>query len=164
MSSGSPRTEELVDLAVPTSLLVSLSGRCLNLDSSAPTCKICPMLRYESCAGPAGESPVRVGAEAPGSRPPSEGENPKGEAWCQKPLWREQECGLQHQVNPAASSNSQRESRAAHITVKATSGARCFGRVRSRSPRGMGSCTYSRLSTELKRPVCPAFVGQRPLE
>src|SRR6266851_1861211 len=41
----------------------------------------------------------------------------------QEPLWREQERGPQHQVNPAASSESQRESRAAHVTAKARSAA-----------------------------------------
>jgi hypothetical protein len=39
----------------------------------------------------------------------------------QKPLRREQERGPQHQVKPAASSELQSESRAAHVTAKATS-------------------------------------------
>jgi len=37
----------------------------------------------------------------------------------QEPLWRERESGPQHQVNPVASTYSQRESRAAHVTAKA---------------------------------------------
>ncbi len=85
------------------------------------------MVRPESCNEPAGASPVRGGAEAPGSRPPSDIERRPGEAWCQEPLWREQERGPQHQVNSAASTEKQWESRAAHFTVKATSDTRDFG-------------------------------------
>lgn len=78
------------------------------------------------CAVPAGESPARVIAGEPGSRPASEVERPKGEAWCQKPdavkaAGGRQQRGPQHEVKPAASSESQSESRAAHVTAKATS-------------------------------------------
>jgi len=48
-------------------------------------------------------------------------------AGCQKPLRREQEHGPQHEVNPAASSDAQRESRVAHVTAKATSAVRSSG-------------------------------------
>ena len=52
---------------------------------------------------------------------------PIGEAWRRKPRKREQVRGPQHEVNPAASKDSQREGRAAHVTVKATSSARESG-------------------------------------
>ena len=44
-------------------------------------------------------------------------------AGCQKPLRREPARGPQHHVKPAASTESQSESRAAHVTAKATSAA-----------------------------------------
>src|SRR3990172_12062470 len=92
-----------------------------------------PTERAESrCACPAGESPVRVVAGEPGSRPAPEAERPTGEAWCQKPpapkaVGREQQRGPQHQVKPAASSNSQPERRAEHVAAKATSSRRESG-------------------------------------
>jgi RNA-directed DNA polymerase len=52
---------------------------------------------------------------------------PKGEAWRQKPREREQLRGPQHEVKPAASTHLQWESRAAHVTAKATSSARESG-------------------------------------
>src|SRR5207248_2805131 len=64
------------------------------------------------CTSPAGASPVPVGAGAPGSRPPSSGRDPAGEAGRRKPLRREQERGPQHEVKPAASTDPQRGSRA----------------------------------------------------
>ena len=84
------------------------------------------------CTCPAGESPVRVSAGAPGSRPAPEAERPTGEAWCRKPdaasaVGGKQQRGPQHEVKPAASSELQSESRAAHVTVKATSSARESG-------------------------------------
>ena len=84
------------------------------------------------CIVPAGESPVRVIAGEPGSRPAPEVERPTGEAWCQKPsaakaVHGEQLRGPQHQVKPAASTEKQSESRAAHVTAKATSSIRESG-------------------------------------
>ena len=78
------------------------------------------------CIVPAGESPARVIAGEPGSRPALEAQKPTGEAWCQKPdavkaVGGKQQRGPQHEVKPAASSESQSESRAAHVTAKATS-------------------------------------------
>ena len=77
------------------------------------------------CIDPAGESPVRVIAGEPGSRPPPETERSTGEARCQKPsaakaVRGEQQRGPQHQVKPAASSEKQSERRAEHFTAKAT--------------------------------------------
>ena len=71
------------------------------------------------CASPAGESPVRVSARAPGSRLREGGEIPLAQAERQKPLRREQQRGPQHKVKPAASTEKQWESRAAHVTAKA---------------------------------------------
>jgi hypothetical protein len=74
-----------------------------------------------SCASPAGESPVPESAGAPGSRPRAGGESHASRAGRQEPLRREQERGPQHEVKPAASTEKQRGSRAAHVTAKATS-------------------------------------------
>src|SRR5215813_7998801 len=75
------------------------------------------------CTDPAGASPVPVGTGAPGSRPQARGESRVSRAGRQEPLWRERARGPQHEVNPAASSDEQRGSRAAHVTAKATSAA-----------------------------------------
>jgi RNA-directed DNA polymerase len=72
------------------------------------------------CTTPAGESPVRVSAGAPGSRPQASRRDLDVRAGRQKPLRREQERGPQHEVKPAASSHSQWESRAEHVAAKAT--------------------------------------------
>jgi hypothetical protein len=79
------------------------------------------------CASPAGESPASVSTGTPSSRPQASGEIPVARAGCQKPLRREQVRGPQLEVKPAASTESQSESRAAHVTAKATSGARTSG-------------------------------------
>jgi len=73
------------------------------------------------CAFPAGESPVPVGAGAPGSRSRGEGEIPRPQAGCRKPTsGGEQARGPQHEVKPAASTEEQFGGRAAHVTAKAT--------------------------------------------
>lgn len=86
------------------------------------------------CACPVGASPTPVGVGAPGSRVAvRSAEMPAAEADRRKPLRGEQpylassqahRCGgvgPQHQVKPAASSDSQSGSRAAHVTAKAMS-------------------------------------------
>jgi hypothetical protein len=79
-----------------------------------------------SCTTPAGERPVPVSAEAPDSRPQSLREIAVSRAGCQKPNAQQQlRCGErvrgpQHEVKPGASTQKQSESRAAHVTVKAT--------------------------------------------
>jgi hypothetical protein len=88
------------------------------------------------CTVPAGESPARVIAGEPGSRPPPEVERPKGEAWCRKPsaakaVGGEQQRGPQHEVKPAASSEEQSESRAEHVAAKAMRTVRESGRAGS---------------------------------
>ena len=73
------------------------------------------------CDEPAGERPVPVGAGAPGSRPQAGEETLQARAGCQEPLRWEQPRGPQRDVNAAASSELQRESRAGHVTAKAMS-------------------------------------------
>jgi hypothetical protein len=78
------------------------------------------------CATPTGESPVPVGAGAPGSRPQVRGGDPCARAGRQKPARRRKPCngeqarGPQHEVKPAASTHLQPAGRAAHVTAKAT--------------------------------------------
>ena len=79
------------------------------------------------CTSPAGESPVPVSAEAPGSRPRARGESLLSQAGRQEPLRRERVRGPQHEVKPAASSDSQCGSRAAHVTAKVKPSASEFG-------------------------------------
>jgi hypothetical protein len=73
------------------------------------------------CSSPAGASPVSVSAGAPSSRPQVSAERPVAQAGCQEPLRREPVRGPQPYVKPAASTHSQSESRAAHVTAKAMS-------------------------------------------
>ena len=91
------------------------------------------------CASPAGASPVPVSAEAPGSRSQVRGEIPVSRAGRQEPLRREQQRGPQHEVKLAASKEKQSESRAAHVTAKATLDAPGFGQTRARSLGGVRS-------------------------
>ena len=142
-----------------------------------PTAK--PAARTDSrCTSPAGSrKPVPVSAGAPGSRPPSSGRDSADEAGRQEPLRREQERGPQHQVKPAASTDSQRGSRAAHFTAKATSTAResgCAGgspgvwgaaRVRGevRNTRGPSASPLSRQGGSNK-PKAKSSAAQRESE
>src|SRR5574338_1465462 len=76
------------------------------------------------CDDPAGESPVPVGGDAPGSRLPASREILASEAERREPVSRKrsgrQARGPQHEVKPADSTDSQSEGRAAHVTAKAT--------------------------------------------
>ena len=81
------------------------------------------------CASPTGASPVPAGVGAPGSRPQPSGGEPDGRAGRRKGLRTEQARGPQHEVKPAASTEEQSESRAAHFTAKATSAAPAPERV-----------------------------------
>lgn len=78
------------------------------------------------CTIPAGESPASVGAGAPSSRLQASGGDPVARAECRKPMRRREPCsgeqvrGPQHEVTPAASTDGQSGSRAAHVTAKAT--------------------------------------------
>lgn len=91
------------------------------------------------CTVPAGESPVRVGAGAPGSRPQARGEIFAAQAGRQEPPRREQERGPQREEKPAASSEKQWESRAAHVTAKAMSTAQSSGTESVEGLPGVGA-------------------------
>ena len=90
------------------------------------------------CSSPAGASPASVSAGAPSSRPQASGESPVAQAGCQKPLRREPARGPQHHVKPAASTDLQPESRAAHVTAKATSAVPQSGGARAAGLGGVG--------------------------
>jgi hypothetical protein len=90
------------------------------------------------CSSPAGASPVSVSAGAPSSRPQAPVERPMARAGCQEPLRREPVRGPQHHVKPAASTDSQSESRAGHVAVKATSAMPQSGGVRVAGLGGVG--------------------------
>jgi hypothetical protein len=83
--------------------------------------------RSARCVSSAGGSPVSVSAEAPSSRPQVPGREAYAQAGRQEPARRREPCsgerahGPQHEVKPAASTEKQSESRAAHVTAKATS-------------------------------------------
>jgi RNA-directed DNA polymerase len=89
------------------------------------------------CTNPAGASPARVSAGAPGSRPQAADREVRVRAGRQEPLRREQECGPQRKVNPVASSSSKCGSRAAHFTAKATAGRQETGVERLAEPTGV---------------------------
>ena len=96
------------------------------------------------CSCPAGASPVSVSAGAPSSRPQVRAETLVARAGCRKPVRRREPCsgeqarGPQHEVNPAASTEKQWESRAAHVTAKAMLDAPGFGHKRASSLPGVG--------------------------
>ena len=135
------------------------------------------------CASSAGASPVPVGAEAPGSRPQVPREISVARAGYRKPVKRrkpfsgEQARGPQHQVKPAASSDLQSESRAAHFTAKATSGALVSERVsgfggvwgaarvqgETRNTRGPSALPSSR-QTRSYKPMAKSSGAQRESE
>jgi len=84
-------------------------------------------LEFARFTSPAGESLASVSAGAPSSRPQVDGGDPIAQAGRQKPVRRREPCsgeparGPQHEVKPAASTDSQSGSRAAHVTAKAMS-------------------------------------------
>jgi len=130
------------------------------------------------CSSPAGGSPVSVSAGASSSRSPASEEIPIAQAGCQKPLRREPARGPQHHVKPAASTNIQSESRAAHVTAKATSAvsqsgdhtaglggveAQHAGTERERNTRGPSARPRSGLCVSYK-PMAKASRAQRTSE
>jgi RNA-directed DNA polymerase len=104
------------------------------------------------CASPTGASPVPVSVGAPGSRPPARGEIPGAEARRQEPREGEQERGPQHEVKPAASTDKQWGSRAAHVTAKATRD----DRVPKRSARPSGVRGAARVQGEARNTGDPS--------
>ena len=114
------------------------------------------------CSSPAGASPASVSAGAPSSRPQASGEIPVARAGCQEPLRREPVRGPQHQVKPAASTQLQPESRAAHFSAKAMSRVPQSGGTRADEvSAGYRAQHVDRERTEHERPVCAARVGAR---
>jgi hypothetical protein len=111
------------------------------------------MRAFACCACPTGESPVPVGAEAPGSRPQARGEIHVVRAGRRKPLRREQQRGPQHEVKLAASKEKQSGSRAAHVTAKATSSA--LVSERADGPGGAGSA--ARVDGEVRNTRDPSW-------
>ena len=87
------------------------------------------------CTSSAGPKPASVSAGAPSSRPQAGGEirsvraGHRKPAGRREPMHREQARGPQHEVKPAASTEKQSGSRAAHFTAKATSAQRAPERV-----------------------------------
>ena len=108
----------------------------------------------------AGVSPALVGVGAPGSRPQPILREGSGRAGRQEPLWREQARGPQHQVKPAASTNEQGESRAAHFTAKATLGAMTTDSASSLT--GVGGAARGHSSLRNRRDPSVQPVKQRP--
>jgi retron-type reverse transcriptase len=96
------------------------------------------VLSTSRCSSPAGVSPASVSAGAPSSRPQVSVERPVAQAGCQEPLRREPARGPQHDVKPAASTESQPESRASHIAAKAMSAVPQSGGVRAAGLGGVG--------------------------
>src|SRR5688572_31476841 len=90
------------------------------------------------CSSPAGASPASVSAGAPSSRPQASAERPVAQAGCQEPLRREPARGPQRYVKPAASTDSQSESRAGHVAAKAMSAMPQSGGVRVAGLGGVG--------------------------
>jgi RNA-directed DNA polymerase len=94
-----------------------------------------------NCTVPAGASPVPASVGAPGSRSQAAGEILLSRAGRRKPVKQrelrngEQARGPQHEVKPAASTEEQTGSRAAHVTAKATPSAR--GPKRAAGPGGV---------------------------
>lgn len=108
------------------------------------------------CTDPAGASPAPVSTGAPGSRPQARGESPASRAGRQEPLRRERARGPQHEVNPAASSEEQWGSRAAHFTAKATSAAQGSGRESAAGPPGVwGAAREQGLMRKRRDPPAP---------
>lgn len=81
------------------------------------------MVRRGSCTDPAGESPVRVSAGAPGSRHQSVRETERTERCVEGLTYGGSEAAGRNKVNASASSDSQpkgvRERRAGHVAAKA---------------------------------------------
>jgi hypothetical protein len=114
------------------------------------------------CSSPAGASPASVSAGAPSSRPQAPGEIPVARAGCQEPLRREPVRGPQHEVKPAASTQLQPESRAAHVSVEATSPAPQSGGTRAGGLGGVqGAARGQGAERNTRGPSAQPGSGQR---
>lgn len=118
------------------------------------------MVRPESWIRLAGGSPVPVSTGAPGSRPRFVAERRRAKRGV-KSLFGGSKCtGRSSIANSAASSDSQQESRAAHVTVKATSGESRSG-VSSSGLLGVGEMARAHsLVRNWRDPSAHARVGQ----
>lgn len=122
---------------------------------------------WACCAFPVGASPTPVSVGAPGSRVAASGEILGVEADRREPLRGERPYGPQHEVKPAASSEPQSGSRAAHVTAKtipdalvpkrASGPGGVWGTARtegkSRNTRGPSSQPSSRRATSISHRV-----------
>jgi hypothetical protein len=114
------------------------------------------MLRPRSWIRPAGGSPVRVGVGTPGSRPRFVVERRRAERGVESLVGESKHAGRSGVVaSPAASTQEQSGSRAAHVTAKAMSHV-LESEAGVGSLRGMGSGTGAGSGSEVERSVCPA--------
>jgi len=111
---------------------------------------------------PAGASPASVSAGAPSSRPQVRDESHGTGAGCQEPLRREPARGPQHQVKPAASTESPPESRAGHFAVKAMPDAPRSGGVRVSGLGGvLGAARVQGVERNTRGPSAQPWSRQR---
>ena len=112
------------------------------------------------CNEPAGESPVPVGAGAPGSRPQACTERCLSQSGVSKACAtiRERSCRLeQSEVFSLDKKTMGEPSRSFHGEGHVFRG-RNRMRRRGKTPRGMGTCRQERRDAELERPVHIVFV------
>ena len=109
------------------------------------------MVRLECRVRPAGESPVRVSAGAPGSRPRLEGEILMAKRGVESLFGGSERAGCDCSLvrftmgEPSRSCHGEGHARQSWFRIG------CGG-----SSRGRGSCTRARSVAERGRPVCPA--------
>ncbi len=121
------------------------------------------MVRPERRVFLAGESPVRVSARAPGSRPQAGREIDRAQAGCRKPVQAGSNPAGRNLMNVVASSNYQpkgvREGRAAHFTAKATDSNLELERLMDLSGVASGG-TLEKKNVEQERPYLAAKSGK----
>src|ERR1700756_479782 len=115
------------------------------------------MLRLASWIRPAGGSPVRVSAGAPGSRPRSEGEIPRAERGVESLFGGSKRAGWDCSLvrftvgEPSRSCHGEGHVRRALVRGQLVG-----------SPRGTGGGTCTQSGSKQERPVCLACVRRRP--
>jgi hypothetical protein len=113
------------------------------------------MLRLESCVRPAGESPVRVGAGAPGSRPRLEGEIPMVERGVESLFGGSKCAGWDFSLvrftigEPSRSCHGEGHARQSWFRIG------CGG-----SPRGTGTCTRAGSGRGTRETRLPSLVSK----